>query len=192
MKIAISSDSTCAISQAKAKKLGIYILPLNVIVDGHEYHDDITINQVELNNMMRRGSKIQTSTPTPYEIESYFDKMVESCYIDQSNIIKIIPSTLEGCVVRVSDIIAYLGKDRQDAERAGLLDSSNEIGDVGIGTINSDIMNNLMVNIIENSYGKPYIKMDTGHFEALKKAKSDNYELIYKNDIVKERCSLWK
>ena len=80
MKIAISADSTCAISQVKSKKLGIFILPLNVIVDGHEYHDDVTINQVELNDMMRKGSKIQTSTPTPYEIESYFDKIFAEGY----------------------------------------------------------------------------------------------------------------
>jgi dGTPase len=113
-----------------------------------------------------------------------FDEMVESCYVDQSNIIKIIPSTLEGCVVRVSDIIAYLGKDRQDAERAGLIDSSQVIGDVGIGTINSDIMNNLMVNIIENSYGKPYIKLDAEHYKSMSLAKRDNYEQIYKKDHV--------
>ncbi len=80
MKIAISSDSTCAISQKEAKKLGIYILPLNVIVDGQEYHDDITINQEKLNIMMRNGSKIQTSTPTPYEIETYFDNIFKEGY----------------------------------------------------------------------------------------------------------------
>ena len=80
MKIAISSDSTCSISQAKAKELGIYILPLNVIVDGHEYHDDVTINQTKLKDMMRKGSKIQTSTPTPYEIETYFDNIFAQGY----------------------------------------------------------------------------------------------------------------
>ena len=80
MKIAISSDSTCAISQAQSKDLGIYILPLNVIVDGEEYHDGITIDQDKLKNMMRSGSKIQTSTPTPYEIETYFDKIFEQGY----------------------------------------------------------------------------------------------------------------
>ena len=80
MKIAISSDSTCSISQAKSKEMGIYILPLNVIVDGKEYHDDVTINQEQLKNMMRRGSKIQTSTPTPYEIETYFDKIFADGY----------------------------------------------------------------------------------------------------------------
>jgi len=80
MKIAISSDSTCAISQTKSKEMGIYILPLNVIVDGKEYHDDVTIHQEELKNMMRSGSKIQTSTPTPYEIENYFDKIFADGY----------------------------------------------------------------------------------------------------------------
>jgi DegV family protein with EDD domain len=80
MKIAISSDSTCSISQVQAQELGIYILPLNVIVDGEEYHDDITINQEKLNTMMRTGSKIQTSTPTPYEIETYFNKIFSEGY----------------------------------------------------------------------------------------------------------------
>lgn len=80
MKIAISADSTCAISQNESKKIGIYILPLNVIVDGQEYHDDITINQEKLNVMMRKGSKIQTSTPTPYEIETYFDNILKEGY----------------------------------------------------------------------------------------------------------------
>lgn len=80
MKIAISSDSTCAISQKEASEIGIYILPLNVIVDGEEYHDGITIDQDKLNKMMRGGSKIQTSTPTPYEIETYFDKIFAAGY----------------------------------------------------------------------------------------------------------------
>lgn len=80
MKIAISSDSTCAISQKEAKEIGIYILPLNVIVDGEEYHDGITIDQEKLNKMMRGGSKIQTSTPTPYEIEEYFDRIFKEGY----------------------------------------------------------------------------------------------------------------
>ena len=49
----------------------------------------------------------------------------------------------------------------------------------GIGNVNGEIMNNLIVNIIENSYGKPYIKMDAEHFEALRVAKQDNYAIIY-------------
>ena len=87
--------------------------------------------------------------------------------------------------MRICDIIAYLGKDRQDAIRLGMLDTTDAFTGGTIGSTNAEIINNLTVNIIENSYGKPYVKMDSVHFEALKKAKADNYVLIYKNDTVK-------
>lgn len=113
-----------------------------------------------------------------------FDNQIEECYLDKKNVRGLTPATLEAAVMRISDIIAYLGKDRQDAEKANVL-KTDAYEDCAIGTYNAEIINNLIVNIIENSYGKPYIKMDSEHFEALKKAKADNYDLIYKNDIVK-------
>ena len=113
-----------------------------------------------------------------------FDRQIEACYQDKANVRRLVPATLEGCVMRISDIIAYLGKDRQDAEKADLL-QTDAYEECAIGTYNAEIINNLIVNIIENSYGKPYVKMDAVHFEALKKAKADNYDLIYKNDQVK-------
>lgn len=124
--------------------------------------------------------------PKPLSGFEEFDALIESCYIDKDNVKKLVPSTLEGCVVRISDIIAYLGKDRQDAERAKLI-KPDEFEAVAIGSINAELINNLIVNIVENSYGKPYIKMDDEHFEALRKAKSDNYRLIYGSEIVQEQ-----
>lgn len=109
-----------------------------------------------------------------------FDKKVEGCYIDRDNVKKLIPSTLEGCVVRVSDIIAYIGKDRQDAERAGVQVSY-------AGTDNAYMINNFVVSIVENSFGKDCIRMDEEYFEALKRAKVDNYERIYLADSVNEQ-----
>ena len=113
-----------------------------------------------------------------------FDILIENCYLDKKNVRGLTPATLEAAVMRISDIIAYLGKDRQDAEKADIL-KTDSYEDCAIGTYNAEIINNLIVNIVENSYGKPYIKMDAEHFEALKKAKADNYDLIYRNDIVK-------
>ena len=75
--------------------------------------------------------------------------------------------------MRIADIIAYLGKDRHDAEKSKLL-SADDFEDFGIGKINAEIVNNLMVNIIEHSYGKPYIQMDAVHFNALQKGKAEN------------------
>jgi dGTPase len=145
------------------------IFPYNITLqtlDGIESHD----------------GEFELAEYRPKSLSSFeeFDKLTEACYLDKANVKKRIPSTLEGCVVRISDIIAYLSKDRQDAERLKLVDSGtfscNSLGD-----FNAQVVNNLSVNIIENSYGKHYIKMDEEYFVALQLAKRDNYELIYKN-----------
>lgn len=122
--------------------------------------------------------------PNPMTDFGEFDRMIAACEADKNNIRRLIPSTLEGCVVRISDIIAYLGKDRQDAVRARLTDETFPTG--SIGSRNAEIINNLIVNIIDNSYGKDYIAMDETHFAALKDAKRVNYDLIYKNKRVRD------
>lgn len=139
-----------------------------------------------LNGIAAHDGEMELSEYHPKPLESFeeFDRQIEACFADKRNVRKLVPATLEGCVMRISDIIAYLGKDRQDAERAHIV-SNAEFEGGAIGSYNAEIINNLIVNIVENSYKKPYIKMDKEHFAALKKAKSDNYELIYKNDSVK-------
>lgn len=140
-----------------------------------------------LNGIITHNGEFEMNEYRPVPMDSFnaFDDMVESCYVDQSNIIKIIPSTLEGCVVRVSDIIAYLGKDRQDAMRAQLHHTDPCVDENGrIRTFNAEIINNLEVNIIEHSYGKPYIKLDEEHYALMREAKRDNYAMIYNTDKV--------
>ena len=118
--------------------------------------------------------------PVPVESFEEFDRILESCCLDKRQANMLQPSTLEGNVMRIADIIAYLGKDRQDAARVGII-GEEAFDDTHIGTINAEIINNLIVNIIENSYGKPYIKLDADHFQALKDAKRENNSLIYRN-----------
>lgn len=139
-----------------------------------------------LNGIAAHDGEMELSEYHPKPLESFaeFDRQIEACFADKRNVRKLVPATLEGCVMRISDIIAYLGKDRQDAERAHIV-SNAEFEGGAIGSYNAEIINNLIVNIVENSYKKPYIKMDDKHFAALKKAKADNYALIYKNDSVK-------
>lgn len=125
-----------------------------------------------------------------FELEEYipaapltfqrFDEIMESCYIDRKQVRKLMPSTLEGAVVRISDIIAYLGKDRQDAARINMV-FEDSYSPTSIGSINAEIINNLVVNIIENSYGQPAIRLDKDHFQALKTAKQENYRRIYES-----------
>ena len=115
-----------------------------------------------------------------------FDRNVEDCYTDPAANKRQIPCTLEGCVMRISDIIAYLGKDRQDAMKIGLIPSEELFSSASIGTSNAEIINNMTVSIIEHSYGKPYISMDQDVYDALVKAKSENYQIIYNNPLLNE------
>jgi len=135
-----------------------------------------------LNGIISHNGEIEQCEYRPKPMKSFeeLDAALECCYLDPENNKRLMPSTLEGCVVRICDIIAYLGKDRQDAKKAGLIEKEEEVFDMGvIGRVNAEIINNLSVNIIENSYGKPYIKMSPDYFEALKFAKRANYERIY-------------
>ncbi len=79
-KTLVTCDSTIAISPEKAKEYGLRVLPLNVIVDNVEYHDNVDIDYLKLAKMMRAGSVIKTSTPTPYEIEKFFDQLFKEGY----------------------------------------------------------------------------------------------------------------
>ncbi len=118
-----------------------------------------------------------------------FDRIIDQCYTDPDYAHHLCPSTLEGSVVRLADIIAYLGKDRQDAARVKVVEENAFVNE-DIGSINAEIINNLVVNIIENSYGKPYIKLDKRHFKALSASKRDNYSMIYESAATRAKLDI--
>ena len=133
-----------------------------------------------LNGIAAHNGELECEEYTPVPLTSFaeFDRIIENCYTDPAAVQSMMPCTLEGAVVRLSDIIAYLGKDRQDAARAKMTEESMFVNE-DIGSLNSEIINNLAVNVIENSYGKPYVKLDAKHFKALRKSRLDNYARIY-------------
>ena len=93
------------------------------------------------------------------------------------------PMTLEGCVVRISDIIAYIGRDIEDAIVVNLItrkDIPEEITSV-LGNKNSTIINTLVQDLIVNSYEKPYLEFSREIFAAFKKLLEFNYKHIYRN-----------
>ena len=146
----------------------------------------LNISLQTLDGIVCHNGEIELEEYHPYHLSGFdeFDERLERCYTDPAFASKLMPSTLEGCVVRLSDIIAYLGKDRQDAARVKQVEEtafSNTI----IGSFNAEIINNLVVNLIEHSYGKPYIKLDSEHFAALRSAKQENYKKIYENSATR-------
>ncbi len=107
---------------------------------------------------------------------------------------KMCPMTIEGCVVRISDIIAYIGRDIEDAIELGRIkrkDLPEEIVQV-LGNNNRDIINNIIIDIIKESKGKPYLKMSDEVFYTLNKLKNFNYQQIYSKALTKEEDALYE
>ena len=87
--------------------------------------------------------------------EEFLEEYKKS-YYDKEVIKKMRPMTLEGCVVRISDVIGYLGRDIEDAIKIGVLERSevpDSIKNV-LGTTNKEIVNTIITDIIKNSLDK--------------------------------------
>ncbi len=123
-----------------------------------------------------------------------FLKEYHDCYKSIESSKKVRPMTLEGCVVRISDVIAYIGRDIEDAIQIGLLKRSDipeSITNV-LGNNNKDIINTIILDIIKNSYNKPYIKLSDDIYKAIFALKDFNYEKIYKKANTKEKLAYYK
>lgn len=108
-----------------------------------------------------------------------FDEVVEECWQQGDERIKHLrPMTLEGCAVRVADIIAYVGKDRQDAIRAGLCDETTFDDGLG-GAYNAWALAAFVADIVEHSVDQPRLAMSEEAFAEMRRAKRENYQKIY-------------
>lgn len=97
------------------------------------------------------------------------------------------PSTLEGCVVRLADKIAYINHDIDDAIRARLFvetDLPAQYTDI-LGHSVRERLNTMIHDIIRNSMEKPEINMSPGLEEAMLKLRKWMFEHVYKSDIPK-------
>lgn len=112
-----------------------------------------------------------------------FLKEYEKAYKDKKLLIKLEPMTLEGCVVRVSDLIAYLGRDIDDAVRLKIIkreDIPKSITNI-LGSTTKEIVSTCINDIIENSYNQNYIKLSDKVYNAIEELKRFNYLNIYNN-----------
>lgn len=104
---------------------------------------------------------------------------------------KTIPSTLEGCVVRLADTIAYIGRDIEDAIILGLIKRTDIPQDCRtlLGDTNGTIVYSLVTDMLTNSrVPQPGEEVDPSGCiirfseeisEALRELKKFNYERIY-------------
>lgn len=143
-----------------------------------------------LDGIMCHNGEMVKSEYTPIKKDiNYFLEEYNSCMQDETKIKTIRPMTLEGCVVRISDIIGYIGKDIEDAQILGKVDINDIPKNISkkLGTTNAEIMNNIIMDIIKNSFNKPYIQMSPEIYTAVVELKKFNMKNIYLKSTTKEK-----
>ena len=76
-KIAIVTDSNSGITQAQAKELGIYVLPMPFMINNETYYEDITLTQEEFYRRLAEGAEVITSQPTPESVMNLWDELLQ-------------------------------------------------------------------------------------------------------------------
>lgn len=94
------------------------------------------------------------------------------------------PFTWEGCIVKVSDKISYLGRDIEDAIEENfltdeMLSELQEITKSPNKTSNTSLINSLVSDICENSSPEDGIRLSHEALEKMNKIKAFNYKYIY-------------
>lgn len=160
----------------------------------HNVHSVRVLNFISHNNLTLQtldgiichcGEKIDGRyEPHALPDKAGFYALFDRCYKERDAVNGLRPATLEGCVVRLSDMIAYVGKDRQDATYS--LHLHPAFTTTILGETNRDIIDSVTRDVIANSMGKPYLEISDDVFEALELCKRENNEKIYLLPEVRE------
>lgn len=137
MKIAVVSDTSCNFTPETAKELGIYIVPMEIIIDGTSYKDAIEITTKEFYEKMKNSKGLPTtSQPAIGEFLNCYNEILEK----YDHIISIHPSAkLSGTVNTASMAAKQVSPDKitiVDSETVSILSGylvreAKRLADVG-------------------------------------------------------------
>ena len=131
--------------------------------------------------------------PTKKTKEEFLKNYYDAYYMHKRKV-TFDPMTLEGCVVKLSDVISYSGRDLEDAIRLHVIKREDVPSDITkvLGDNNRDIVNTLVLDVIKNSKGHNYIKLSDEVYKALKLLVSFNYKYIYNKANSKEKLVFYE
>lgn len=77
MKVKISADSTCDLSQELLEKYQVTIAPLSVIIDGDSHKDGVDVTPENIFRAVDLGKKVQTAAVNQFEYEELFGNLLK-------------------------------------------------------------------------------------------------------------------
>lgn len=149
-----------------------------------------------LDGILCHDGEVHSDNLAPQSIQSFleFDEKIAAKSINPE--LPLLPATYEGCVVRVADTIAYIGRDIEDAITLGII-SRNQLPkrcQKVLGSTNGTIVYNLVTDLISTTTGSDStlqsICFSNNISDTLKELKTFNYEAIYLAPELKQQNHL--
>ena len=144
-----------------------------------------------LDGILCHDGEIHSTMLKPEPISSFAELETKVSLKSEEPGTNLKPMTMEACIVRMSDTIAYVGRDIEDAIILGLIKRTDIPAECSkiLGNSNGSIVYNLVTDLIRHSKisapgstvpsGKDYIGFSDKVSNALRKLKAFNYEAIY-------------
>ena len=76
MKTAIVTDSNSGITQSMAKEMGVYVVPMPVLIDGEQYFEDISPTQEQFYEKLKSDAQVSTSQPSAFDVGELWTKLL--------------------------------------------------------------------------------------------------------------------
>ena len=109
MKTAVMTDSNSGISRREAEKLGIFSLPMPVIINGETCYEGVDLTQEMFYESLKGGKDVSTSQPSPGEVMGMWDEILAGGY-DEIVHIPMSSGLSNSCEAAISLAAEYDGK----------------------------------------------------------------------------------
>ena len=109
MKTAVMTDSNSGISQQEADALGLFMMPMPVIIDGETHYEGIDLTHDSFFSALTGGRDVTTSQPSPGDLIDRWDKILSSGY-DELIYIPMSSGLSNSCSTAISLSAEYNGK----------------------------------------------------------------------------------
>ena len=140
-----------------------------------------------LDGVLTHDGERHTVRLSPRRDKNFDDLDAEMAAKQADHSLELVPMTLEGCLVRVADTIAYVGRDLEDAILLGLVSRDMVPDQVRrvLGESNGTIVYRLVEDLTANSLDQEYISFSPPVSQALGALKEFNLRHIYTNPAIK-------
>jgi len=89
MKTAIVTDSNSGIAHSEASRLGVFVLPMPVVIDGHTYYEEVDLLSTQFFLALSQHRAVSTSQPSPGDVTALWERVLseydELVYIPMSS-----------------------------------------------------------------------------------------------------------